>query len=56
MRILGVVAGFALAAGAAAGSAAATKEARHATPRDGSVKPTIVLVHGAWANTASWAA
>jgi len=55
MRILAVVAGFALAAGAVAGSAAATKDARHATPRDGSVKPTIVLVHGAWANTASWA-
>lgn len=50
-----IFAGIAALAGAAAGRPVtlAFGAAAHARPRDGA-KPTIVLVHGAWADATSW--
>jgi pimeloyl-ACP methyl ester carboxylesterase len=49
-RIAAGVIALGLAIGALAGNAIASSP----TARTAQAKPTIVLVHGAWANTASW--
>jgi pimeloyl-ACP methyl ester carboxylesterase len=51
----GIVAGLAAVAGLViAGSAAASAQAPAASQHPSGPRPTIVLVHGAWANGASW--
>jgi pimeloyl-ACP methyl ester carboxylesterase len=55
LRRAGIVAGLAAVAGlAVTGAAAASARAPAAAAHAAGPRPTIVLVHGAWANGASW--
>ena len=56
LAIAGTLLGVGLANSATAATAAPATTASHATTSsaNAAVKPTIVLVHGAWANSSSW--
>src|SRR5271156_4249841 len=50
----GIVAGLAAAAGLTVAATAASASSSGPSPQTSGPRPTIVLVHGAWANSGSW--